>query len=115
MSMRDNPGCGYVLPVTDLITALPQPDQAKATELLDNHDFEALQELLSQYLPSPLPRPAEIFVLGDDDSSDDLEQGITYARFDEGDLYIKVERPAIQALLQAIGQKPEFSQWTVWG
>ena len=51
MSMKDNPGCGYVLAVAELIAALPQPHQAKATELLDDHDLETLQELLSQRLP----------------------------------------------------------------
>ncbi len=115
MGMKDNPGCGYVLPVAQLIAALPRRHRDEAQDLLDDHDLEALQELLLQHLPPVLPRPAEVFVLGDDDGSDDLELGTAYARFDEEELYTKVEKPEMQALLQAVGQKPEFSQWTMWG
>ena len=115
MGMKDNPGCGFVIAAAELIAALPHRHQAKAQDLLENCDVEPLQELLSQHLPPILPRPAEVFVFGDEDTSDDLEQGTVYVLFEEEDLYTRVEKPEMQAFHKAIGQKPQFCQWTVWG
>ena len=82
---------------------------------MENCDLEAIQEFLAEHLPPTLPLSAEAFLLGHDDWGDDLEQGTVYVRFDEEELYTKVETPEMQAFLRAIGKKPQFRQWTMWG
>jgi hypothetical protein len=115
MSCKDNPCSGYVVPVEDLIPALPHEHQARANELLADNDYEAMQELLTERLPAVLPRPEQVFVFGDEDTSDDLTSGGMYVEFAESDLYVKVEKPCLKAFLQAIGKKPEYCLWSMWG
>ena len=74
--------------------------------MLDDNDLEAIQELLEEHLPPTLPCPAEAFVLGHDDWSEDLEQGTVYVRFDEDDLYTKVETPKCKPSIRPLGRNP---------
>ena len=46
MSMRDNPGSGYVMAAADVLLMLPEELWAQATALLEDNDWEVLHDFL---------------------------------------------------------------------
>lgn len=117
MGMRENPGSGFIVPVIQLIqNCLPKDKQAEALDILDTGwNAGGLPEFLAEHLPDELPQPEELFELADEDTpGDDMEQGVVYARFDESDLYSRMEKPALKEL-HRLGINPTEASWSIWG
>jgi hypothetical protein len=117
MSMRENPGGGFVAKVEALISLLPVENQQEAREILADwlNEKWSLCDYLCDFLPEHFPRPVEVFMLGDEDTPDgEMERGIVYAIFEEDDLYERVPSAKLKAM-EAKGVRPQFSNWTVWG
>ena len=115
MSMKDNPGSGYVMAAEDVIRMLPEELREQATALLEDNDWEALQEFLDENLPPGIPRPEETFLFGDEDTSDDLHSGTMYVRWDEDDLFIRQEKPCMSIMRELAAKEPTFCQWAIFG
>ena len=120
MSMKDNPGSGYVMPAEDVIRMLPEELRERATELLEDNDWEALHDFFEENLPPGIPRPEETFRFGDEDTSDDLESGKVYVRWDESDLFTRQEKPCMvemRDLLRKAGREiePTLCNWAIFG
>ena len=121
MSMKDNPGSGYVMAAEDAILLLPEDKRAAATELLADNDTEALQEFVEKHLPESIPAPETIFRFGDDDTSDDLHPGSIYVCWDESDLFMRTEKPCLTAIREitrsaaGTAKEPELCHWAIWG
>ena len=113
--MKDNIGSGYVLTATQAIMALRPMDRRPAEILLEEGEKEGLLDYLEKNLPPEIPRPEEVFALGDEDSSDDLASGETYVRWAEEDLYERVEKEGTKALRNSLGIVPEPCHWNIWG
>ena len=108
-------GChGYVVKASTLTDILPIEVQHQYKDLLEEGDWEKLQNFLKENISEKYPVPESVFLFDGDMESDDLEEGEMYAFFNEADLFIKKESPLMEALLkkQII---PENSTWTVWG
>ena len=114
MSMKDNPGSGYVMAAEDVIRMLPEELREQATALLEDNDWEALHEFFEENLPPGIPRPEETFRFGDEDTSDDLESGTMYVRWDESDLFTMTPTLGLEEL-RKLGKEPTFAQWAIWG
>jgi hypothetical protein len=116
MSMKSYPDSGYLMKAGDLIPALPESEREKAAELLENLDTEKLQELFREKLPENVACPFDVFAPCDeDDLGEGMEAGEVYARFDEGDLYVKQETPELKALASLLGGKvPAMNNWGIW-
>ena len=121
MSMKDNPGSGYVMAADDAILLLPEDKRAKAKELLEDRDTENLQAFFEKHLPEHIPAPETIFPFGEDDTSDDLQEGGIYACWAESDLFIRTEKPCLAAIREitrsaaGMAKEPELSYWAIWG
>ena len=87
MSMRQNPGSGYVVKLDDLkeaiIKALPEEEKAKFTKDLDAAigEPDAVIEALTPYMEGmQLPIPEYVFELGADDERDLFPQALRLVR-----------------------------------
>lgn len=114
MSMRDYPCSGYVLSANKVLKILPESCRELAQDLIEDGDWEGLQEYLRMHLPPQFPQPAEVFLMSDEDTSDDLERGKLYCRWDEEQLYEKIETKEMVSLRE-VTDKPEFCHWSMWG
>ena len=114
MSMRDNPGSGYVMAAQDVIRMLPEELREQATALLGDADGEGLHDFFEENLPPGIPRPEETFRFGDEDTSDDLESGTMYVRWDESTLFTLVPTIGLEAM-RKLGNEPIFCQWAIFG
>lgn len=102
-----------MVPLFDL---LKRCDQAKADaviEATDNEDLETVARMVNEILPEDFP-PVEVFILGDEDESDDLELHVWYAYWDENDLFELKPRKELFALRNS-GISPERRNWVVFG
>lgn len=113
MSMR-NFGCsGYTVPLFDLIKNFDPAKRDAIIEATNEKDLEEIGELVNSSLPAGFP-PVEVFILGDEDESEDLERHVWYAYWDENDLFELKPRPELYALRNS-GISPERRNWVVWG
>ena len=121
MSMKDNPGSGYVMAAADVMLMLPETSVlGNGHRITRRRECEMLHELFDENLPPGIPRPEETFLFVDEDTSDDLEQGKMYVRWDESDLFYRQEKPCMvemRDLLRKAGKEaePTFCQWAIWG
>ena len=115
MSMQDTPATGYVLEAHKAILLLKLSDRIAAELIYEDDNSEGLQDYLEKNLPCEFPRPAEVFILSDEDTSEDLERGQMYVRWDEEELYIRTDTPAMKAIRNSLGEIPKPALWTVWG
>ncbi|MCK9462604.1 MAG: hypothetical protein M0R80_23545 [Proteobacteria bacterium] len=115
MSMKDNPCSGYVLEAEKLLTVFDPTDRDTAQWLIEEGDHEGFQELLENKFPKTFALPAETFIFSDEDTSEEMEAGKMYCRWDESDLYQKLERTELLFLKRAIGTTPQMANWTIWG
>ena len=115
MSMRDCPASGYVLEARKVVKALPEDLQEQANLLIEEMDTEGLLHLLIEHFPTNLPQPAEVFMLGDEDTPEELEVGELYVRWEDEDLYTIKEKTALHEFRSIIGTQPQFHHWAMWG
>jgi hypothetical protein len=115
MGMQENPGSGYVVKVTDLIRLLPDDDQAKALEMMEEFDEESICGFLCKSLPDSVLHPVEVFMLGDEDTPcEEMECNILYAILDEDDLFEKVPTTKRQEIVSK-GIVPILGNWSMFG
>jgi hypothetical protein len=116
MSNKENPCAGHLIEATKLAVLIPEDQRAVFNHALTEHDFEEAIKLLDQAIPDDVVSPSQIFVLSDTDTGDgEMEEGVPYAFFDEGDLYEKREKPDLIRLREKIGEAPTAHSWTIWG
>lgn len=117
MSSKENPCCGYVLPVEKLKSHIAEEHHAQFDQYCDEDAWDELTELLMQNLPDGIAWPTSCFRLNDESNVDDedMELNVVYAYWEDGDLFVKELTPGASRLLSTIGALPEFHSWTVWG
>ena len=116
MSNRENPCAGHLIEALKLAVFIPKDHRAAFNDSLTERDFEEAVNLLDQFVPNGVACPSSIFVLSDTDTGDgEMEEGVPYAFFDEGDLYEKRERPDLIRLREKVGETPTAHSWTIWG
>lgn len=109
MSMKENACSGYVVELNKLNHLIPDEYLEEYENFMDSIELEKLDELLGKVLQLNV----NCFQLNDDDNSDDLEVGTIYIRFDESDLYEKIEKPVLKELKDK-GVKPQEANWAIW-
>ena len=122
MSMRENPCSGYVVPVAELRPFLLPIEQLKFDELVEENDFDELNNYLATCRANnperwgKIPSPIGCYALSDEDTpgDDELDKHVMYAMFDEGDLYVKKPTDSLVAMKEK-GISPEFHAWSIWG
>jgi hypothetical protein len=114
MSMKDHPTNGYVLEASKVVDAFFPEDRQEARLLLDDGDWEGFQKHCEK-LPANFPRPVETFLFGDEDSSEELEKGELYCRWEEDQLYKKVASPGLVVIRGILNITPEQKSWAMWG
>jgi hypothetical protein len=122
MSMRENPGSGYVVKLDDLkeaiIKVLPEAEKAKFTEDLDAAigDPDAVIEALAPCMEGmQLPVPEHVFELGPDDEPDDeLERNTWYVLFDESELFVRTPTAELTRL-KSLKVEPKLHNWAIFG
>lgn len=133
MTMKDTGCFGYVLKADDFFAVLLQVAQrtldagemlgkvtaakALAVAIQSGHanrdDCEELATVLQEIAPAlDFPPPETCYMLGDEDSSDDLEHGIVYVIFDESSLWVKTPTPG---MMQLAHREPEVAMWCAFG
>jgi len=116
VSNKENPSSGYLIEATKLSVFIFEDQRPAFDNALAEHDFEEAVKLLDQAIPDGVACPSAIFVLSDTDTGDgEMEEGVPYAFFDEGDLYEKRERPDLIRLREKVGETPTAHSWTIWG
>lgn len=115
MASTDKPTAGYLVEAKQLIQLLPHEVQDEYDQYVADLDSEDAAQLIDKHWPATAAKPAELFVFAPEDTSEELEEGVMYARFDESDLYLKTpSRKARQ--LERMGVKmPSFYMWNTWG
>ena len=114
MSMRENLSSGYVIEASKLLAILPAEKCAEYNTLLEEHDFENAIELLEKHGGGYIV-PTEMFVLGDEDSSADLEKFVVYAYYEEDDLYISAPTGDYTLLADKLKAECEHASWSIYG
>lgn len=121
MSNQEYPCAGYVIPVSNLRVLIPfGASIAKFDDLIDNGDWEEMQNLLekerenSPGLWGDIPLPLSCFVLNDEATPNELEIGVMYADFDEGDLYTKKPTVGLCAMKEK-NWDVKLHSWSVYG
>ncbi len=122
MSMRQNPGSGYVVKLDDLkeaiIKVLPEAEKAKFAEDLDAAigDPDAVIEALAPCMEvMQLPVPEHVFELGADDEPDDeLERNTWYVLFDESELFVRTPTAELTRL-KSLKVEPKLHNWAIFG
>jgi hypothetical protein len=116
MSNKENPCNGHLIEAAKLAVLIPEDRRPAFNDALADHDFEEALSMLDQVIPDDVASPSQIFVLSDTDTGDgEMEEGVPYAFFDEGDLYEKRERPDLIRLREKVGETPTAHSWTIWG
>ena len=100
-----------------LVDLLLEKDRPRYRQLLTDHkeDPTAALEYLQDYLPDEFPCPDELYLMGEEDGSSDLEPGIVYAIFAESDLYLLRPTRKLERLQEVTQLEPTRSLWTTWG
>jgi hypothetical protein len=114
MSMKNYAGSGWLIKASDIEPLLPVLHRVKYRELLENGDWEGIQDFLSENWPDNLPKFNDVYLHADEDESEDLEHGEIYVSFDESDLFVKTPTPAFAAMKSA-NVEPKFQRWVQWG
>jgi hypothetical protein len=122
MSMRENPGSGYIVKLEDLtaalcrqLTAEEQQKFLAAIEAASGDQDEMLDLARSYSEKQNLPAPASVFLLAEEDANDgDMERGKWYVTFDQADLFERKPKAAFQ-LMQQLKVEPTFHNWAQWG
>lgn len=115
MSMRENPGSGYVVDAYKMTPFLPESQRAAYEDALENCDRETAANILGEHLPQEFPMFSDVYIPTDEDTVDDpMETGGIYVIFDEEDLYVRTPKPEMEHI-SALGVTPEFVRWSVWG
>jgi hypothetical protein len=114
MSMRNSGASGLVVALFDLRNVIGDENMEKVIEATDNLGAEEITAMVNSFIPKGFPSVESVFVLGDEDESDDLEQHVWYATFEDSELYIRTKTPALHAL-ESVGVNPELRRWVVWG
>ena len=110
MSMCHVGSSGYTVKVDDLLKIIPTENRKEFAEVCEFENDETILEYLNKILPSQYPKPKSVFILQDDDESEELEIGVLYAYFDESSLYVKKLTREGECLVLA-GIKPTFNNW----
>lgn len=114
MSMK-NFGCtGHVVALFELLKLCGDENMDKVIAATDTEGVEEIAELVNSVLPEGIPPVESVFILGDEDESEDLERHVWYAHWDESDLFELKPRPELYALRNR-GVSPERRNWVVWG
>ena len=113
--MESYPCNGYVVAVEDL-KSLIVPNKRKEFEELVSEPWEdePILEFLQKNLPRGCAKPAEVFMLSDEDFSEDLDSATWYAYFCEEDLFVKKEKAGMK-FLRKHKYAPVNCSWTRWG
>ena len=135
MSMRENPGSGYVVKLDDLkeaiIKVLPEAEKAKFTEDLDaaiGDPDAVIEEYTAELNPNSgeakilhniegmqLPVPEHVFELGADDEPDDeLERNTWYVLFDDSELFVRTPTAELTRL-ESLKVEPKLHNWAIFG
>lgn len=114
MSMRNSGASGHVVALFDLRKVIGDENMDKVIAATDTEGTEEITELVNSFIPAGFPLVESVFILGDEDESDDLEQHVWYAYWDDSDLFIQTKTPAMNAL-ESVGVTPEYRRWVVWG
>lgn len=112
MSMNSYACHGYIVPVSEFLSVIPDNQIEAFEKAVDEHEEEILAEILSASILSGIE--FSVFHLSDEDFADDLETGIIYVSFDPRELYEM--KPTKQLLaLRRLDIEPAERLWTVWG
>ena len=114
MSMKNYGASGYLIKASDIEPFLPVLHRVEYRELLENGDWEGIQEFLEENLPPIFPPCCEVYLHSDENESEDLEHGEIYVTFDESDLFVKTPTPIMQAL-ETAKVAPKYQRWVQWG
>jgi hypothetical protein len=114
MSMRNSGASGYVVALFDLKNVIGDENMDKVIAATDTEGCEEITELVNSFLPKGFPLVESVFVLGDEDESEDLEQHVWYAFWDESDLFELKPRPELYALRNS-NVWPERKNWVMFG
>lgn len=115
MSMDSIGASGYVANANEFIKFIPENLQKDYLEAIENRDFDAVNELLGESVPENFPTFEGAFVLGDEDTADNLERGVVYVCFQDDDLFKPKELNSFGEFLKSNGIIPEFERWSQFG
>ena len=113
MSMRDYANSGHLVNVKELVSFVPVDITKQFNQAEHDGDWETMESLLDEHLISTFPKFAAVFVVRDEDETEDMRSGDMFALFDEDDLYVKTKTPEMLAM-ESLGVIPKFNRWTTW-
>ena len=112
--MRNSGASGYVVALSDLRNVIGDENMDKVIAATDTEGTEEITALVNSFIPAGFPLVESVFVLSEEDESDDLERGTWYTYWADSDLFIQTKTPAMFAL-ETVGVTPELRRWVVWG
>lgn len=113
--MRENLSTGYVLEASKLTPCFPEELQDQFTELVNDLDWEGAVEFCQEHWPEDYPVPETFFHMSDEDTSEDIERGVLYVVFDEGELYQKIPKQKALTLALKVDAEPQIAVWSIFG
>ena len=113
MSLNIEPGSSHLCKASDLLRCLPERFHGAYEYALAN-DLERAVECYNENRNRMFPEVSEFIMFRPgDEISDDLEVGIVYALFSEGDLYVKIKtKPLIE--METLGVIPKFQKYVIF-
>ena len=110
-----NTGCyGYVVKAIEFKDLLPKEQQEQFKLHVLTNNVEDVEQMLADYLPDNIANPESLFILNDDDESDDLERGVMYACYDECQLFEMTPKSQLN-VLRLNGISPDKAAWVKFG
>lgn len=123
--MKSIAASAYVVEARKFLRFFTGKDYVEFERLLDECDIEGLRNFLGaatsglgpmdeSHWPENLPELEDVFLLADEDESDNLERGGIYLQFDESTLFTKTPTEKMKRLMRN-GAEPSYERWTIWG
>lgn len=112
--MQDTACSGHTVKASEFTRFIPHDIQEVFTKAIADQDYEKVDEILDEHMPTDFPGYESAFVLKDEDNADGLERGEVYVIFQDEDLFVQTPTRA-HDLMKAHGISPEFNRWTTWG
>ena len=114
MSMQNYANAGWVIPVSEIFTELDSKTVERLTPFIEEHDSTEVEAILDECWPKDYPKFNTVFVMGEEDESEDLTVGEMYIEFAEDELYEKQPTREMK-ILTAKGIVPVDSKWVTFG
>jgi hypothetical protein len=114
MSMNNYANYGWTIKASELTRFFGEPLKSAYTQLIEDQDWESIENFLSEKMPEGFPTLSNVFLMGDEDESADLDRGEIYVYFDTTDLFTVTPTKELESM-KSYGINPVESRWVTWG